>query len=392
METPPPIRVVRIIARLNVGGPARHVAWLTAGLQDDRFRSTLVTGTLAPGEQDLADFARGMGVEPVIIGEMSRSISWRDAVVVWKLFRLLRRLKPDIIHTHTAKAGAAGRTAGLLYRLTSRRRVPFVHTFHGHVFHGYYGPLVTRMFLTVERILARFTDAIIVLSPRQREEINVHYRIGSSTQFRVVPLGLDLKTDPSAPTRDSFRRELGIAPNAFVAAIVGRLTGVKDHAFFLDAVAAAGRNDVVFVVIGDGDLRPTLEAQAKSLGLEGRVRFIGNRNDPERFYRGIDLLVLTSRNEGTPLTILEAFANEVPVMSTAVGGVPDLLAEDRGLLFEHGDIAGFGKALSVAVSDRGRTRAMAARGLAYVREHYSRERLIRDIRGLYEDLLRRATR
>jgi glycosyltransferase involved in cell wall biosynthesis len=160
------IRVVRIIARLNVGGPARHVVWLTAGLDCDRFSTTLVTGRVPAGEEDMTWFATDHGVEPVVIGEMSRAISWRDVLVIWKLFRLFRRIRPDIIHTHTAKAGTAGRIAGLLYRWTTHAKPRFVHTFHGHVFHGYYGRGVTAMFLMIERFLARFTDRIVVLSPQ----------------------------------------------------------------------------------------------------------------------------------------------------------------------------------------------------------------------------------
>src|SRR2546421_6630351 len=172
------MRIARVIARLNVGGPARHVAWLTAALDD----SVLITGRIAPGEDDMSAFAAALGVEPVVIGEMSRAVSWRDAIVIWRLFRIFRRLRPDIIHTHTAKAGTVGRVAGLLYRLTSRRRTKLVHTFHGHVFHGYYGRLATALFLAVERCLARFTDAIVVLSPLQRDEIHGPYRIGPAGQ------------------------------------------------------------------------------------------------------------------------------------------------------------------------------------------------------------------
>src|SRR5438874_6109018 len=166
------MRIARVIARLNVGGPARHVAWLTAALNDEEDESILVTGRIAPGEDDMSAFARSLGVEPIVIDDMSRALSWRDALVIWRLFRIFRRFRPDIIHTHTAKAGTTGRIAGLLYRWTTRRRVRLVHTFHGHVFHGYYGRTLTAVFLAVERALARVTDAIVALSPRQRDEIH----------------------------------------------------------------------------------------------------------------------------------------------------------------------------------------------------------------------------
>ena len=396
------IRVVRVIGRLNVGGPARHGAWLNAGMNDERFRSTLVTGTIAPGEHDLTDFARHLGVEPVVIEEMSRSVTWKDLRVMWKLFRIFRREQPDIIHTHTAKAGTVGRSAGILYRLTSRRPVRFVHTFHGHVFHGYYGRIVTAFFLFVERTLARFTDIIVVLSPRQREEIHHHFRVGRDGQFRIIPLGLDTSIGASSDPIAS-RRTLEVPATAFVAGIVGRVTEVKDHEFFLESVERWMSDDTnrstnaLFLVIGDGHLRPQLELRVRERGLGGRVRFLGNRNDPEVFYRAFDLLVLTSRNEGTPLTILEAMASGVPVLATAVGGVPDLLGPalrsidgvtlcERGVLVAHSDAAAFSRALSMLAADPELRRQIAARANDYVRENYGRDRLVGDMRTLYEEL------
>ena len=370
------MRIARVIARLNVGGPARHVAWLTAALPE----SILVTGRVAPGEDDMSGFAAALGVQPIVPGEMSRAVSWRDAVVIWRLVRIFRRFRPDVIHTHTAKAGTVGRVAGLLYRLTSRRRVRLVHTFHGHVFHGYYGRLATALFLAVERVLARFTDAIIVLSPLLRDEIHGRYRIGRAEQFVIIPLGLDLAPYDSAPPPPPHV--------GFVVAIVGRLTEIKDHDFFLRAFAAWQKTDAIAHIIGDGHLRAALEQTARDLGIADRVRFLGTRDDPEVFYREADLVALTSRNEGTPLTILEAMAAGVPVLATAVGGVPDLLGDDRGVLVPPGDVRAFVAALSRLAGDAALRARLAAAGRAFVRERYAKERLVRDIRELYERLLR----
>src|SRR5947209_2224419 len=205
------MKVVRIIARLNVGGPAKHVAWLEAGLRRRGVESVLVAGVVPEGEDDMSYFAERLGVRPVVIAEMSREVSPKDAVTVWKLFRLLRRERPDIVHTHTAKAGTVGRVAGLLYRwltppalLGRPRRCRFVHTYHGHIFHSYYGPWKTRFFLAVERALARLaTDRIVVVSAQQLEEIHGRFGVGRARQFAVVPLGLD-----TAPFRDwAARRE-----------------------------------------------------------------------------------------------------------------------------------------------------------------------------------------
>jgi glycosyltransferase involved in cell wall biosynthesis len=391
-----PIRVARVIARLNVGGPARHVVWLTAGLAP-RFETTLIAGTVPAGEEEMTEFARAAGVEPVVVGEMTRAISWRDAIVIWKLYRLFRSLRPDIVHTHTAKAGTVGRIAALLYRWRSSAKPRLVHTFHGHVFHGYYGRVVSALFIAIERVLARFTDAICVLSPAQLEEIHGRFRIGRREQFRIVPLGLDfaMLDEPAAlPPRD--------AP--FVAGIVGRLTEVKEHDFFLRAVAAwiaanpSESTKVKFQIIGDGHLRERLEQQARALGIASHVVFLGNRDDPAVFYRALDLLVLTSRNEGTPLTVIEAMALGIPILATEVGGVPDLLGElqssgdgvkivARGVMIARGDVAAFGAALSRLLRDPELRAALGAAGREHARTRYSKERLLRDMAALYGELV-----
>src|SRR5919199_1958040 len=212
------MKIVRIIARLNVGGPAKHVAWVTAGTRRAGHEALLVAGTVAPGEADMTYFAAAQGVAPLVIPEMSREISPRDAVTVWKLYRLFRRERPDIVHTHTAKAGTVGRAAGLLYRwltpaalLGRPRSVRFVHTYHGHIFHSYYGRARTRLFLGIEKFLARaVTDKIIVISPQQRREIHEKFGVGRSEQFAVIPLGLDLSTyDDWAVRRAPARAALG---------------------------------------------------------------------------------------------------------------------------------------------------------------------------------------
>jgi glycosyltransferase involved in cell wall biosynthesis len=409
------MKVVRIIARLNVGGPARHVVWLTAGLQDAECESLLVAGTVPPGEDDMSYFAAGAGVRPLIIPEMSREISPKDALTVWKLYRLFVRERPRVVHTHTAKAGTVGRVAGLLYRwltpgalLGRPRPCRFVHTYHGHIFHSYYGRLKTRLFLDIERALARIaTDRIVVISPQQYREIHEEFGVGRKDQFRVIPLGLD--TDAFADwtkRRPVLREELGAGGEDILIGIVGRLTEVKNHDLFLRAAARyrekhglqtrAGR--VRFVIIGDGSLRAQLEEQARALALAGDVLFLGTRNDPENFYPALDIVALTSRNEGTPLTLIEAMANARPCVATAVGGVVDLLGEksaagsgvyhlcERGVLVAPNNAEAFSDALACLVNDEELRRAMGARGEAFVKENYSRQRLLSDIRGLYREL------
>lgn len=411
-----PTRVARIIARLNVGGPARHVVWLTSALQSPEFESLLVAGTVPDGEEDMSYFAEQMGVSPLYIREMSREISWKDGVSMWKLFKLFRRWQPDIVHTHTAKAGAVGRAAGFLYRwltletlMGKPRQCKFVHTYHGHVFHSYYGPGRTRLWLAIEKLLAKLvSDRLIVISKQQSVEIGESFRVGRPDQIRVIPLGLDLDVFADyAARRVKFRQELCVPDHAIVVGIVGRLTPIKNHEMFLHAIARLKETDpacrrqgsVRFIVIGDGSLRSTLEQQARSQGLEKDVIFVGSRKDPECFYPALDIVALTSRNEGTPLTLIEAMANARPVISTTVGGVVDLLGElteageynvfRRGIGVPAGDIQAFAAGLSRLIHDKSLREEFGARGLEFVQVNYSKERLIEDIKGLYGELLAR---
>ena len=415
------MKIVRVIARLNVGGPARHVAWLTAGLGRYGYDSTLVCGTVPPGEDDMSEFARALGVEPVRIPEMSREISPKDLISIWKLYRLLCRVRPDIVHTHTAKAGTVGRVAGLLYRyltpsaLIGRpRRCRFVHTYHGHIFHSYYGPAKTRLFLAIERALARWaTDRIIVISPQQRREIHERFGVGRAEQFAIIPLGLDLGpfADWSA-RREGARRELllrsGAAADALLVGIVGRLTEIKNHRLFLRAAARyltlcrdERRSDVRFIIIGDGHLRRDLEDEARALGIGPAVHFTGTRNDPENFYAALDIVALTSRNEGTPLTLIEAMACERAVVATEVGGVGDLLGTardlqlgeegykicERGVLVRPDDEQGFSLALDRLIEDAALRRELGYRARLFVERAHSLDRLLADVARLYAELL-----
>ena len=371
------MRVLRVIARLNVGGPARHVVWLTEGLAKEGVETLLVTGVVPPGEDDMSDFAAAHGVTPLVMPSMSRELSPRDAVTIWKLWRLMVRFRPDVVHTHTAKAGAVGRIAGLLLRWISRRRPLFVHTFHGHVFRGYYGPWKTRLFLAIERFLARAnTDRIVVLSEQQRREIHETFRIGRAEQFAVIPLGMDLV---SAPERSG----------EMTVGIVGRLTAIKNHDLFL-RVAKRLRGEARFVVYGDGADRAALEGRAS----EGVV-FAGTA-DVGEIYASIDILALTSRNEGTPLAIIEAMAAGRPVIATAVGGVVDLLGEvlergdgfdvrERGITAASDDDAGFAAGLRLLLHDAAMRARFAERGRAYAAKTHAKERLLADIIGLYRE-------
>jgi glycosyltransferase involved in cell wall biosynthesis len=418
-EAPSPgggsIPVVRINARLNVGGIARHVTWLTAGLQAAGFDSLLVTGTVPPGEEDMVSFVESQGVKPLIIPEMSREISLKDLITIWKLYRLFVRIRPAIVHTHAAKAGAVGRVAGILYRwftpgaLLGRPRLcKYVHTFHGHIFHSYYGRCKTWFFLTIEKLLARIaTDQIVVISPQQYAEIHEHFGVGRAGQFRIIPLGLDLNAYAGwSSRRHIVRDELGAKETDILVGIVGRLTEIKDHGLFLRVVAqflqdhGMHKHYVRFVIVGNGHLGNALKIQSKALGLDQAVTFLGMRDDPQNFYPALDVVALTSRNEGTPLTLIEAMANARPVIATNVGGVVDLLGPvrqsaesgewtlcERGVLVQPGNSAAFSNGLARLVEDAVLRRDMGERGRIFVEKDYSKERLLQDIAKLYEDLL-----
>jgi glycosyltransferase involved in cell wall biosynthesis len=408
------MKILRVIARLNVGGPARHVLWLTKGLQTFGHETLLVTGVVPPGEDDMNYFAEASGITPVTIPQMSREISPKDLLAVWKIYRLMLRERPDIVHTHTAKAGAVGRVAGMMYRwltpsalIGKPRQCRFVHTYHGHVFHSYYGRSKTKLFLTIERVLARTaTDRIVVVSEQQRHEINEQFRVGGSRQFEVIPLGLDLSLFANwQERRTKLREELRASENEVLIGIVGRLTEVKNHQMFLRAAArlkelvASGpiQPRVRFVIIGDGRLRPQLESQARELGLDDDVLFLGTRNDPENFYPALDIVALTSLNEGTPLTLIEAMANARPVVATAVGGVVDLLDEpvskvdgyaicQRGISVAREDVEGFARGLLRLIDDKNLRAHLAEQGQQFVLENYAIDRLFRDMSKLYEEL------
>jgi glycosyltransferase involved in cell wall biosynthesis len=401
------IRVVRIIDRLNVGGPAKHVTWLAAGLDPERFETTLITGVVPDSEGDMGYFARAAGVEPLVIEEMSRELRPGDVVVLFKILRELFRLKPHIVHTHKAKAGAVGRLAATIYKwLTPSalrlrpRRLGVIHTYHGHIFHSYYGAAKTRMFLAIERALARFcADRIIAISDRQRDEILRTFKVGRSEQYKVIPLGIDFDEIASQRAqRGGLRRELGIGAGEVLVGVVGRLCEVKNHAMLIESAAKMKTAGAAFVIVGDGHLRAELDAQASAAGLDGRVTFTGFRDDAASLYADFDIAALTSLNEGTPLTLIEAMGCGCALVSTEVGGVPDLMGRRRESMngftvWDHGvtapsrNVEAFTSALKYLVGRPGLRREMGERGRAFVLSRLSKERLISDIENLYRDLI-----
>ena len=406
------LRVVRIIDRLNIGGPSKQVVWLTAGLNSAGFDTELITGTLAGGEGDMSYFARAAGVKPLVIDQMSREIGLRDLVVIAKLLWRFLKLKPDIIHTHKAKAGALGRVAAIIYKWTTPsilwfrpRRCRIVHTYHGHVFHGYFGRFKTNLFVAIERALARMcTDRVIVLSQQQAREILGRYRVGRPEQFRIVPLGLDIEEIQNGANRlangKPLLKESGLAHEHTAIGIVGRLCEVKNHKMFLEAAARMLKNlsgRATFVIIGDGHLRKALELQTVELGISDEVVFTGFREDAISLYAGLDIVALTSLNEGTPLTLIEAMCCGRAVAATEVGGVEDLMGArrskihgftvwDHGVTAPSGDADAFARALRFLIDNPELREEMGKLGRAFVTVRMSKERLLGDIEHLYNEL------
>ncbi len=400
------MKIVRIIARLNVGGPARQVVWLAQALNNSEFQCVLLTGTVPDGEEDMSYFASENDVAPVFISEMSRELSPKDLISLWKVYREIKRQKPDIIHTHTAKAGTIGRAAGFLYRWLDWKNVKLVHTYHGHVFHSYYGRAKTKLFLLIEKILARFaTDKIIVISQQQKREINEKFGVGKASKFEVIPVGIDLQPFQNWRLKqNALREEIGVKENELLIGIVGRLTEIKNVPLFLKVAAMyrerkkPGFPLLKFVIVGDGHLRRNLEREAENLGIEDLVVFLGNRNDADIFYAGLDIVALTSLNEGTPLSLIEAMANEKAVIATAVGGVADLLGNvekemdnfticERGISVRSQDAEGFFTGLMYLAGNQTLQKKLGERGKRFVLERYDKNRLVADIKKLYRDLI-----
>ena len=383
MPSPRPIRVVNVLARLNVGGPAIHVSLLTQRMAPPDYESFLVTGTVGGAEGDMTWYATERGVTPIIIPTLGRELHpIRDIATLWKLYRLLRQLKPDVVATHTAKAGFVGRVAAWLAGAPV-----IVHTYHGHVFHGYFSPAKTRLFLLLERFAARLSDAIIALTPGQRDDLVNVYHIAPASKFIVMGYGLDLSAFAAAQRHSgTFRRAWGVAGDAPLITIVGRLAPVKNHALFLQAavklreVLPAAR----FAIVGDGELRTELEAQVDALGLRHAVFFTGWQKDVTPVYADSDVLVISSVNEGTPFTVIEAMAAGCPVVSTAVGGVPDFLNYgELGKLVPSGDADALAGALVETVQQPPDAEALRA----LIVERYGIDRLVRDLDALYRGLL-----
>jgi len=389
-------KVLHIITRLDMGGSAQNTLLSCLGLDPALYSVTLVKGSTAESnmtreeaerlERHLAS-ARSQGVTVITIPTLVRRISpWNDLRAFRAVLRHLRRLRPDIIHTHTSKAGLLGRLAAWMVR------VPVVvHTPHGHVFYGHFGPTLSWFFLLVERMLSRITDHLVALTPGEAEDY-VDLGVMPPHRISVIPSGVDLRRFTDARVdRLSKRRELGLPPAALAVGFVGWLLPIKGLSFLVQAMPGilARHPESFLVVVGKGEEEGKLRSLADSLGLNGRVLFLGWRPDVEDIIRCLDVLALPSLNEGMGRVLVEAMAAGVPIVASRVGGVPDLVSDgENGLLVPPADSRALEQAISQLFRDEPRRRRMAEKG-KNVCGQYSAEGMVEQISNLYAILRQR---
>jgi len=390
-------RVLRIINRLNLGGPTYNAANLTKYI-DEEFETLLVSGMTDDTEESSEFILQRLDLHPVYIREMYRELNpLRDYKAYFRIRQIIRDFKPDIVHTHAAKAGAVGRLAAY------HEGVPvIVHTFHGHVFHSYFNAVKTRVFLEIERYLGSKTDAIVALSEIQKGELAHDFKVAPDHKFEIIPLGFDLSRfiEDVAEKRKAFRAKYNVDEDEILISIVGRLVPVKNHALFLHALKAVSQKTTKKIrafIIGDGEERKNIEKMADELGLRFNNADLTEKNiltftswikDVDVSNAGSDIIALTSFNEGTPVSLIEAQASGRPIVSTRVGGIANIVKEgETALLSRSDDTDTFATHLLALIEDDSKRREMSGRGTAHVMEHFSHMRLARDMSALYRRLL-----
>lgn len=386
---PKPVRIARIITRLGIGGVERHVCSLTANLNREKFQSWLIAGRPEKSEREWVEFAAEAGVEPVFINQLRRKLGFWDLSASFKLNRLLTQIQPHIVETHQSKAGALARAIVGLKSRANGHRFRMVHTFHGHQFQGHFKSPAASAFLAIERYLARRTDLIITVTPSIRRQLIEDYRIAAADKVRVVPLGFDFAWLRDLPRHYGWlRARLGVPESTVIFGTVGRLAKIKNMELQLRAFARMLRQaaiDARLVVIGDGELRASLQSLARDLEISDRVLFCGWILDRAKIFSDLDVTCLSSFNEGSPVCLIESLVAGVPVIATAVGGVPDVISAGLdGELVPSCDEEAFAAALIRAARQR---RRISPERSAAVRRRHSTARLIQDIENLYTELL-----
>lgn len=391
-------RILRIINRLNLGGPTYNAALLTKHLAPE-FETLLLAGVKQDSEESSDFIVKNLGIQFTELPEMQREINFsQDRKAYLRIRQIIKEFKPDIVHTHAAKPGTLGRLAAM------HEKVPaIVHTFHGHVFHSYFGKLKTQLFINVERYLARHSTAIVAISNKQKEELSSTYRICPSEKIRVIPLGFDLnKFQEDIPKkRKTFRDKYLINDDEIAVGIIGRLVPIKNHKFFLEAtkkILLTTSKKLRFIIVGDGEERENLFEICRNLGLDysysiqetrkAQVTFTSWMKDVDIAVAGMDIIALTSFNEGTPVSLIEAQAGNKPIVSTRVGGIEDVVLEGiTAFLSPNNDLASFTEKLSALIEDSALRMRMGENGWIYVKDKFHYSRLMTDMKSLYNQLL-----
>ncbi len=383
------IKVLRIINRFNIGGPTYNATFLTRFLSDD-FETLLIGGLPEKGESDSLHILEEYGVEPILLPEMKRKPNFfSDRKALKRIKEIIAEYKPDIVHTHASKAGALGRKAAL------DMKVPVVvHTFHGHVFHSYFGKVKTELYKFIERKLAQKSTGIIAISDLQKKELVNIYQIAHESKVKVIPLGFDLEkfnrnlSEKRKIVRDKFQ----INEGQIAIAIIGRLAPIKNHSLFLESVDLLhGQTEkkLVFFIVGDGELRDVIAQKVSELTKKGvDIRMTSWIKDINEFNAGMDIICLTSNNEGTPVSIIEAQASQVPVVSTNVGGVQNVMIDNEtGFIVPKNNARIFVDKLLVLIENEALRNEMGQKGWAFVKERFHFERLVKEMEHYYKELL-----
>ena len=385
------IKILRIINRFNIGGPTYNATFLTAFLGDE-YETMLVGGLPEKGESDSLFILEKYGVTPVLLDEMVREPNFKsDRRAYKKLKELIREFKPDIVHTHASKAGALGRKAA------SACKVPvIVHTFHGHVFHSYFGSIKTTLFKMIERNLAKKSTGIVAISEIQKQELTAIHKICPANKVKVVQLGFDLLPfhEKRKNERLSVREKYGLAEKDIAIAIVGRIAAIKDHSFFLDAIDRllnkTSKSIKVFIV-GDGPDRLAIEARVNEIDRKYQDQIVMTSwiKDIGSFNAGMDIICLTSKNEGTPVSLIEAQAANIPVITTDVGGVRDIVDADRtGFIIPQGNLDLYSEKLFELCEDEKIREKMSQNGWDFVHEKFHYTTLVQNMDRYYRELLK----
>lgn len=386
------IKILRIINRFNIGGPTYNATFLTAFLGDE-YETMLVGGLPEEGESDSLYIVEKYGVKPVLINEMIRTPNLKsDRQAYQRLKSIIQEFKPDIVHTHAAKAGALGRKAA------KACNVPvIVHTFHGHVFHSYFGKVKTAIFKMIERNLAKKSTGIIAISSIQKEELSKEHRICSPEKIKVIPLGFDLVPfrEKSIANRSSTREQYDIKADEVAIAIVGRLAEIKNHGFFLNAVEALlGKTTakVKVFIVGDGPEKQVVSQRVAEVNEQfpGVITMTSWIKDIGTFNAGMDLICLTSNNEGTPVSLIEAQAGGIPVISTDVGGVRDVVQDGiTGEIVPVGDLNQYVEKLQELCEDEKKRSKMSQNGWSFVQEKFHYNTLVKNVGDYYKELMKK---